>query len=459
MCTKPRILVLVVSTLLAIALFPGIAFVEENGLIVGSANMTTQAASDHTADDAINWAKSKVGTSVGYNDGSGYYQCVEFIQAYYQYLGVSPVTGNGCDYASNALPAGWTRTAGGQPQKGDILVYGAYGSQAYGHVAIYESDNSLYDQDGSVYGATVKHETANYRTYTWAYWGCIHPNFGSFVNHDPGGGFDECWSDDGLLGIRGWSFDPDSPDTAVRIHVYVGGPAGSGASCYTTDAVGKELIANNQDRPDAGRRCGFYYTLSVEETGEQPIYVYALDNEGGNNPLLVGSPRIVSIPDSGSNPSPSAKASVEAASIAGINSKTYTGKALTQAPTVKLGSTVLTAGTDYTLSYANNVKAGIATVTVTGKGNYTGSKSATFSIVAASSGSGSSSSAPEGSSDGNGGSATPPSEPGAVVAAALKMHRLYNPNSYEHFYTGDDAEAANLVSLGWNDEGVAWYGV
>ncbi len=135
---------------------------------------------------------------------------------------------------------------------------------------------------------------------------------------------------------------------------------------------------------------------------------------------------------------------------------TYDGKAKTPGVTVKMDGEALKSGTDYTVSYKDNTAVGTATVTVTGEGNYTGSKSATFSIVAASSGSGSSSSAPEGSSDGNGGSATPPSEPGAVVAAALKMHRLYNPNSYEHFYTGDDAEAANLVSLGWKDEGFGW---
>lgn len=136
-------------------------------------------ASSKTANDAIDWVKSQVGHSVGYDDGSGYYQCVEFIQAYYQFLGVNSVRGNGADYATNALPSGWTRTAGGTPQKGDILVYSAYSStkQQYGHVAIYESDNVLYDQDGSVYGATVKKENKNYKTYTYNYWGCIHPDF------------------------------------------------------------------------------------------------------------------------------------------------------------------------------------------------------------------------------------------------------------------------------------------
>ncbi|MDO4537834.1 MAG: hypothetical protein Q4B54_06690 [Coriobacteriales bacterium] len=36
------------------------------------------------------------------------------------------------------------------------------------------------------------------------------------------------------------------------------------------------------------------------------------------------------------------------------------------------------------------------------------------------------------------------------------MWRLYNPNSGEHFYTGDGAEMRNLASLGWYLEGVGW---
>ena len=40
--------------------------------------------------------------------------------------------------------------------------------------------------------------------------------------------------------------------------------------------------------------------------------------------------------------------------------------------------------------------------------------------------------------------------------AAEEIHRLYNPNSGEHFYTADDAEAENLINLGWNDEDIGW---
>ena len=48
--------------------------------------------------------------------------------------------------------------------------------------------------------------------------------------------------------------------------------------------------------------------------------------------------------------------------------------------TVTDGSKSLVVGTDYTLTYANNVNAGTASVTITGKGNYTGSSVKYFTI-------------------------------------------------------------------------------
>ncbi len=38
----------------------------------------------------------------------------------------------------------------------------------------------------------------------------------------------------------------------------------------------------------------------------------------------------------------------------------------------------------------------------------------------------------------------------------ISMHRLYNPNSGEHFYTGSIEERDMLVNVGWQYEGVAW---
>ena len=59
----------------------------------------------------------------------------------------------------------------------------------------------------------------------------------------------------------------------------------------------------------------------------------------------------------------------------------YTGKALTPSVTVKYNNKTLTKGTDYTVAYTNNTNKGTATITVTGKGNYKGTKTITFKIV------------------------------------------------------------------------------
>ena len=58
----------------------------------------------------------------------------------------------------------------------------------------------------------------------------------------------------------------------------------------------------------------------------------------------------------------------------------YNGKAKKPGVTVKLNGKTLKNGTDYTVSYSNNTKVGTATVKITGKGNYTGSVSKTYSI-------------------------------------------------------------------------------
>ena len=74
------------------------------------------------------------------------------------------------------------------------------------------------------------------------------------------------------------------------------------------------------------------------------------------------------------------KASIKEASITNVVNKTFTGKALTQSPKVVIGGRTLRAGSDYKLSYRNNVKVGTATVIIKGSRNYKGSRSMTFNI-------------------------------------------------------------------------------
>ncbi len=45
---------------------------------------------------------------------------------------------------------------------------------------------------------------------------------------------------------------------------------------------------------------------------------------------------------------------------------------------------------------------------------------------------------------------------GYATVLPSTMNRLYNKWTGEHFYTANDDEKANLVSLGWTDEGVGW---
>lgn len=71
---------------------------------------------------------------------------------------------------------------------------------------------------------------------------------------------------------------------------------------------------------------------------------------------------------------------VSRVTVSSIAAQTYTGKALTPSVTVKYGSITLKNGTDYTITYSNNVNPGTATVTITGKGYYTGTRKINFTI-------------------------------------------------------------------------------
>ncbi|MCR5148319.1 MAG: WG repeat-containing protein [Eubacterium sp.] len=72
---------------------------------------------------------------------------------------------------------------------------------------------------------------------------------------------------------------------------------------------------------------------------------------------------------------------LSSAKVTGVVNRTYTGSKLTQTVSVTVGNSVLVEGTDYTVSYLNNLNVGAATVRISGKGNYTGSKDVTFKII------------------------------------------------------------------------------
>ena len=69
-------------------------------------------------------------------------------------------------------------------------------------------------------------------------------------------------------------------------------------------------------------------------------------------------------------------------SVGKLPHATYNGKSQKQKPEVKDGNTLLTEGTDYTLSYSEDTtNVGTVTVTVEGKGNYAGEAEVTYEIM------------------------------------------------------------------------------
>ncbi len=120
--------------------------------------------------------------------------------------------------------------------------------------------------------------------------------------------------------------------------------------------------------------------VSSSKTSEQPSY----DDESSSNDTS-GDWETPSAPISDETTTTkkettTAKISISKCTVSGIKNKVYTGKALTQSPTVKYGKTVLKNGTDYSLSYTSNKNVGTATVTIKGKGTYTGLVKKTFKI-------------------------------------------------------------------------------
>ena len=127
---------------------------------------------------------------------------------------------------------------------------------------------------------------------------------------------------------------------------------------------------------------------SVNLTGGSASISYNIAAEGA---LAIGANTISVRYDEGSSYTAASAAAavtmnpkpVGTVSISPISAQTYTGSPVTPSVTVKDGASTLTFGTDYTVSYSNNTNAGTGIVTITGRGRYTGTKEAEFTILPA----------------------------------------------------------------------------
>ena len=180
---KKRVLSLALAVLMVLSLLPTAASASTGG---------------KTADDAINWVRSKAGQPLDY-DGAYGAQCVDLICFYYKYLGQTSPGGYAKEYRTNALPSGWQRLQGVQPQRGDILVYNPSAKNEAGHVAIYESDYSTWHQNYADRQYVVNVTNVRYNNFDNTYWGVIRPDFSSVT---PAPAFDNIGADVYRLLIR-----------------------------------------------------------------------------------------------------------------------------------------------------------------------------------------------------------------------------------------------------------------
>ncbi|MCA9593363.1 MAG: hypothetical protein KC776_08625 [Myxococcales bacterium] len=109
---------------------------------------------------------------------------------------------------------------------------------------------------------------------------------GNVCNTAPKGYLDAADCD----GLRGWAQDPDAPDTAIDVHLYFDGPAGSGAKAGVVTAN-----VSRQDLCTAIGSCehGFDVPppLSLFDGKAHEVHAYGIDTQGGTNPELSNSPK------------------------------------------------------------------------------------------------------------------------------------------------------------------------
>jgi hypothetical protein len=96
----------------------------------------------------------------------------------------------------------------------------------------------------------------------------------------------------GAAHVYGWAIDPAAPGFEARIHIYIDGPAGSGARRV-------DLLGASKSRPDVGaaypgrgNNHGFDRVLSGLSPGKHVLYIYAIGRAGNRllaiKPIAVG---------------------------------------------------------------------------------------------------------------------------------------------------------------------------
>lgn len=269
---------------------------------------TPAARADVAVPDATVRANSWVAARVGYS------QTAYYSNQYGRYRQdcsgfVSMVWGLGSSLTTWTLPSVSHPIGKNDLATGDILLDNTGGDA---HAVVFDrwtnSARTKYMAWEQTPPYTVYHELP------YPYWSGYGPynpyrKNGASTNQAPQGSFDAASGGAGTVSVSGWVFDRDVLPAATAVHVYIGGPAGSGE--------GYDLGAATGSRPDVaaaypgvGPNHGFSSSIVTAKRGRQTVYVYAINQPAGDNPLIgqrdvvIGDPNPVGFFDQATSPAP-----------------------------------------------------------------------------------------------------------------------------------------------------------
>jgi hypothetical protein len=162
-----------------------------------------------------------------------------------------------------------------------------YSNHQSGHAIDFDMSGSAYAwifANAPTYGWSNAEGASVGENWHWTWWG------GGTVHAYCADAAPQGWLDSaGCDQVSGWAQDPDEPSVAIDVHLYFGGPAGSGAVGVPTSAG-----IHRDDLCDAIGSCthGFAVPSPLSLFDGQPhaVHAYGMGVGGGNHAELEGSP-------------------------------------------------------------------------------------------------------------------------------------------------------------------------
>ena len=246
---------------------------EDTDYLAQASDIATCADVVLTADEIESYFRKRVGQA--YDNG----MCMRFVREGFQALG-GPLSSACCAYNYgnshiqstdiNTIPIGadvFFGNCGGGPCKSCHSTY-------YGHIGVYVgNDQFVHATGGKVQITSLKGSNWKNKFRGWGYHGGITVTGG--FNNLPNLCVDVVQGWQNHIYVKGWAFDPDSPNAKVAVHVYINN------ECH-------EVIADKyhdqglDDTFHCGTDHGFALDIPTDQTGEVNVSFYAIDEQDAN---------------------------------------------------------------------------------------------------------------------------------------------------------------------------------